>query len=168
MWFVLAFACMGWVLNQLICSACVVVLGRLADCMHVVSTLACKAAVRFHPPGQYLLQYFFCKSIPCYDCTMLPALKPLLSPKQCWYWCACPYTGHVGTICMERSACLLNLKSINLCLWAIVPGDGAGGWCIPKLASVLRLQADIQNRVAACVIIRCACRYIATPVLLNV
>ena len=45
---------------------------------------------------------------------------------------------------MERSACLLNLKSINLCLWAIVPGDGAG---VPKLAS---MQADIQNRVVAC------------------
>ena len=61
---------------------------------------------------------------------------------------------------MERSVCLLNFKSINLCLWAIVPGDGAGGWCIPKLAAILRLQADIQNRVVAHVIIRCACHYI--------
>ena len=33
---------------------------------------------------------------------------------------------------------------------------------------ILRLQAYIQNRVVACVITRCACRYIATPVLLNV
>ena len=33
---------------------------------------------------------------------------------------------------------------------------------------ILRLQADIQNRVVACVITRCACCYIATPVLLNV
>ena len=41
------------------------------------------------------------------------------------------------------------------------------GWCIPKLVSILRLQADSQNRVVACVIMRCACRYIATPVLLD-
>ena len=159
---------MGWVLNQLICSACVVVADCIA-CMLLVPwltkllldstpTLHC-----FMLAGQYLLQYLFCKSIPCYDCTMLPASTPLLSPKQCWYLCACPYTGHVGTICMERSACLL--IELDLCLWAIVP---AGGRCIPKLASILRLQADIQNRVIACVIIRCACRYIATPVLLNV
>ena len=42
-----------------------------------------------------------------------------------------------------------------------------GPGCIPKLVSLFTLQADSQNRVVACVIMRCACRYIATPVLLD-
>ena len=52
--------------------------------------------------------------------------------------------------------------------YACVQLYGALGWCIPKLASILRSQGYIQNGVVACVIIRCACRYIATPVLLDV
>ena len=60
---------------------------------------------------------------------------------------------HVGTICMPVE------KSTYACVQL--------GWCIPKLVSILRLQADSQNRVVACVIMRCACRYIATPVLLD-
>ena len=60
---------------------------------------------------------------------------------------------YVGTICMPAE------KSTYACVQL--------GWCIPKLVSILRLQADSQNRVVVCVIMRCACRYIATPVLLD-
>ena len=69
MWFVLALACMGWsyslcrhshtVLNQLICSACVAVVGRLADaCMLLVLCLAREVGAAARST-----HVFFCKSI---------------------------------------------------------------------------------------------------------
>ena len=52
----------------------------------------------------------------------------------------------VGACWNDLHACL----KINLCLCATVPGDGALGWCIPKWASTLRLQAYIIQTSPCC------------------
>ena len=108
MWFVLAFACMGWVLNQLICSACVVDL--LIACMLLVPWLA--RLLLDSTPHTSLLYACrsipfaipFCKSIPCYDCIMLPASTPIEPKAVLVLVClslhrACGNDLH-GTICM--------------------------------------------------------------------
>ena len=46
---------------------------------------------------------------------------------------------------MQASASWNDLHVCFLCLCATVPGDGALGWCIPKRASILRLQAYIRT-----------------------
>ena len=117
MWFVLAFACMGWVLNQLICSACVVVLGRLADCGMLLVPWFARLLLDSTPHTSLL---YACRSIPfaipfaiplylaMTALYMFPAsINTSIEPKAVR---ACPYTGHVGTICMEQSARLTELE----------------------------------------------------------
>ena len=101
---------MGWVLNQLICSACVAVLGRLADCLvpwlaRLLLDSTPHTSYCFMLAGQYLLQYLFASLYLAMTALYAPCLETSIDPKAVLVLVclslhrACGSYLH-GTICM--------------------------------------------------------------------